>query len=337
MKRKIAVLSGIFFCSFLLMLSASESRAKTITLRYANFFPPVHPIVKLGEDWGKEVEKRTQGRVKIVSFPGGSLVKAPETYDAVISGIADIGLSFCSYTRGRFPLTEVIDLPLGYKSGYVATKMANAYFKKFRPKEFDEVKLIYLQTSPPHRLNMKMPVKNLEDLKGRKIRSTGTSAKVVKALGGAPVAMSMGEAYDALSKGVTEGVIGPFEALKGFKLADVVKYTTVFDSAYVNAAYVVMNKDKWNSLPKDVQKIIDEINKEFMEKQARLWDELDQGGKEALLQKGGEVIPLSAEENARWSNLLRPILDEYVKNKKAMGLPAEEALKFCLDYLKANQ
>ena len=337
MRKSLVVLLGAFFCMSLSLVASSEGRAETITLRFANVFPPVHKNTLLVQEWGKEVEKRTDGRVKVVSFPGGSLVGGSEMFDAVETGIADIGDSFCSYTRGRFPLTEVLDLPLGYQSGYIATKMANAYFDKFKPKEFDSVKLVYLHTSPPHRLNMKMPVRNLEDLRGRKIRATGTSAKVMQALGAAPVAMSMGEAYDALKKGVTEGVTAPFEALKGWKLADVVKYTTVYGSAYVNTAYVVMNKNKWESLPQDIKDTIEQINKEYMEKQGRLWDELDEGGREALLEAKGEIIPLSQEENARWTSLIRPILDEYVQNKKAMGLPAEEALQFCLDYLKAHQ
>ena len=337
MKNLFAVFLVILFFLSLIVFSIPESIAEVIELRYANIFPPVHKITLLGEEWGKEVEKRTDGRVKVISFPGGSLANGSDMYDAIQTGITDIGLSFCSYTRGRFPLTEVIDLPLGYKSSIVATKMANAYFKKFAPREFDGVKLIYLHTSPPHRINMKIPIRTLEDIKGRKIRSTGTSTKVVKALGGAPVAMSMGEAYDAIKKGVAEGVVGPFEALKGWRLADVVKYTTVFDSTYVNTTYVAMNKEKWDSLPQDIKKIIDEINEEFMLKQGNLWDELDKEGRKSLIQAGGEVITLTPNENARWSHLLRPILDEYVENKKKMGLPAAEVLQFCLDYLESNQ
>jgi len=124
--------------------------------------------------------------------------------------------------------------------------------------------------------------------------------------------------------------------MKGFKLADVIRYSTPFGSAYTNLAYVVMNKAKWDSLPPDIQKIIEQINSEWMEKQGKLWDELDQEGKGYYLQTGGKVITLSEEENARWTKLLRPILDEYVKEKEAMGLPAKEALEFCINYLKTH-
>jgi len=183
----------------------------------------------------------------------------------------------------------------------------------------------------------KKPIRNLEDLKGVKIRSTGTSSKVVEALGGAPVAMPMSDAYDALSRGVAQGIIGPYEPMKGWRLAEVVDNSTEYTSAYVNASYVIMNKAKWNSLPANTQKIIEQLNIETIEKMAKLWDVLDKEGKDLLVQKGGKVHVLSKEENARWAGKLSPILDEYVKNAKGKWLPGDEALKFCQDYLKAHQ
>ena len=324
-----AVVSWIFPC-------AAWAQEKTVTLRYANFFPPVHPISLLSEEWGKEVEKRTNGRVKITYFHGGSLAPAAETPDSVVKGIADMGLSFCGYTRGRFPLTEVLDLPLGYKSSVVATALANEYLKKFKPKEFDEFEVMYLHTSAPHHINARKPVRSLEDLKGMKIRSTGTSAKVVEALGGVAVAMPMSDSYDALKRGIAEGIICPFEPLKGYKLSEIVSYATQFGSAYINTAYVLMNKNKWESLSPDVREVISLINREWMKKQSELWDSLEEGGRQALREKGGEIIQLSSEENARWSERLHPILDQYVSEKEARGLPAKEALKFCVDYLKEH-
>jgi len=313
-----------------------EAQEKTITLNLSNFFPPDNRISVAMDQWCKEVGKRTNGRVKVTQFTGGTLTPPAQTYAGVLKGIADIGLSFFSYSMGRFPLAEVLDLPLGYKSGYVGAKLANEYYKKFRPKELDEVKVLFLTTSPPHMLFAKRPVRNLEDLRGLKIRSTGTSAKVVQALGGIPVAMPMSDAYDALSKGVAQGIIGPYEPMKGFKLAEVVSDSTEYGSAYVGSNYVVMNKAKWNALPADVQKIIDGIDEEWIEKMGRLWDELDKEGKEVFIQKGGKVVILSKEEDARWAERLRPILDDYVKDMKSKGLPGEEALRFCVDYLKKH-
>ena len=317
--------------------TAGEARAKSVTLRYSNMFPPVHPITKLGDDWCQAVQQRTGGAVKVHYFPGNSLTRPTEAFDGVIKGVVDVALSFCSYTGGRFPLTEIVDLPLGYNSSKQATSMANAYVREFKPKEFADVELMYLHTSPPHRLFTKKPVKSLADLKGLKIRTTGTSAKVVEALGGVSVSMPMSDAYDALKRGVVDGYIGPFEAVKGYKLIDVVDYGTVFNSTYANVAYVVMNKKKWNALSPDIRKIIQDINAEFMVKQWELWDHLDAGAKEAFEKAGKEVFQLSDAENDKWSALLKPLLDTFVTEKTAQGLPAEAALKFCSDYLKSHQ
>jgi TRAP-type C4-dicarboxylate transport system substrate-binding protein len=314
-----------------------NAQEKVITLNFSNMFPPDNRITIAIDQWCKDVEKRTNGRVKVTQFTGSTLTPPAQTYAGIIKGIADIGLSFGSYTKGRFPLSEVIDLPLGYRSGYVGAKLANEYYKKFKPKEFDEVKVLFFTTSPPHMLFAKKPISNLEDLKGLKIRSTGTSAQVVQALGAAPVSMPMGEAYDALSKGVVQGIIGPYEPMKGWKLAEVVNHSIEYGTAYVNANYIAMNKDKWNGLPPDIQKIIEGMSDEWIEKMGKLWDDADREGKDVFLQKGGKVVVLSKEENARWAERLRPILDDYVKETKSKGLPGEEALKFCLDYLKAQQ
>lgn len=330
-------LVALVFGFFGLFSTTADAQEKSITLNLSNFFPPANRISVAMDQWCKEIEKRTNGRVKITQFAGGTLTPPTQTYAGVIKGVADLGLSFFSYTMGRFPLTEVLDLPLGYKSGYIGTKLANEYYKKFKPKELDEVKVLFLTSSPPHMLFAKRPVKTLEDLKGLKIRSTGTSAKVVQALGGVPVAMPMSDAYDALSKGVAQGIICPYEPMKGFKLSEVISNSTEYGTAYVNAKYVIINKNKWNSIPPDIQRIIEKVNEEWIEKMGRLWDELNQEGKDVFLQKGGKIVVLSNEENARWLERLRPILDDYVKETKSKGLPGEEALKFCIDFLKAQQ
>jgi len=337
MRRTMLFVLIVVLSSVWLVCSPTYAQDKAISLKLANFFPPDNKISVVMDQWCKEVEKRTNGTVKVTQFTGGTLTPPAQTYISVTRGVTDIGLSFFSYTMGRFPIMEALDLPLGYRSAYVATKLANEFYKKFKPKELDEVKVLFLTTSPPHMLFAKKPVKNLEDLKGLKIRSTGTSAKVVAALGGVPVSMPMSEAYDALSKGVAQGIIGPYEPMKGFRLAEVVDNSTEYGSAYVNANYIVMNKDKWNSLPANIQKIIEQINDEWVEKMGKLWDELDKEGKDVFLQKGGKAVVLSKEENAKWSAKLRPILDEYVAGMKAKGLPADEALKFCQDYLAKNQ
>ena len=309
-----------------------------IKLNYSIFFPAPHKNTVLATEWAQEIEKQTNGAVKITIFPGGTLTPADKCYDGVVNGLSDIGMSVLGYTRGRFPLSEVIDLPLGYKNGLAATQLINLYYQKFKPKELDDVKVLYLHAHGPGILHTKKPVKNLDDLKGMKIACHGLSAKVVGALGATPVAMPMPERYDAQQKGVAEGGVNPIESLKGWKLAEVIKSTTEnFGSAYSTGFFVVMNKDKWISLPPDIQKTIDQVSQEWIMKTGNGWDEMDKEGREFTLSKGNQIIPLAKEEDAKWAKLVQPILDEYVANMKTKNLPGQEALAYCLDELKKLQ
>jgi TRAP-type C4-dicarboxylate transport system substrate-binding protein len=336
-KKGLALLLGAGLLFSVMFLSSVPAQA-AVELTYSIFFPATHGNTILATEWAKEIEKRTNGAVKITMFPGATLTPANQCYDGVVKGISDIGMSVLSYTAGRFPLTEVIDMPLGYKSGLQVTRLINAYYNKFQPKEFDDVKIMYLHGHGPGVLHTnKKPVAKLEDLKGLKIRCTGTSSEVVKHLGGTPVAMPQTETYDALQKGVVDGVMSPVETLKGWKFAEVVKYTTLnYGSAYSIGFFVAMNKAKWNALPKDVQAIIQKVNEEWIEKTGRGWDEFDKIGIETTKAKGNQLIPLSKQEDERWAGLVAPILGNYVEKMKGKGLPGDEALKFCQDWLKKN-
>lgn len=170
-----------------------------------------------------------------------------------------------------------------------------------------------------------------------KIRAQGSVVPIVQALGGAPVGAPMPETYDALRTGVVDGSMAPFEALEGWKWGEIVKSSTeCYGSAYTAGMFVVMNKAKWDALPPDIQKIFNEVSVEWIEKQGKVWDEIDKSGKEFTLKKGNKIIPLSKEENARWAAAVKPLLDQYVKDVNSKGLPGDEALKFCLDFLKKH-
>lgn len=309
---------------------------KVIELNYSNFFPAPHQNSILAEQWCKEVGKRTNGRVKITHFAGGTLTPAGQTYDSVVKGIADIGYSVFAYSRGKFPMMAVIDLPLGYKSGAQATALINAYYKKFMPKELDEVQVMYLHANGPFLFHTKKPVYKLEDLKGMKIRAMGTTVSIVVALGGAPVGATMPETYDGLRTGVVGGTMNPYEALQGFKLGEVVTSTVEsYPCSNSAAMFIVMNKAKWNSLPPDIQKIITQINEEWSVEQGKVWDEIDKAGKEFTIKRGNKIVTLSKEEGARWAAAVRPIFDQYAKELNTKGLPGDDAVKFCLDFLKS--
>ena len=303
-----------------------SSRAKkVIELTYANFFPPTHIHGKLGKAWCDEIYKRTNGLVKISYFPGGTLLKGPGIYDGVLKGIADVGMSCFAYTRGRFPSMEAIDLPLGYPSGLVATIVINKFYQMFKPKELDNVQVMYLHAHGPGILHSKKPIYKLEDLKGLKIRATGFSAKIARALGAVPVAMPQGETYEALRKGVVDATFSPIEVLKGWRQAEVIKYTIAcYSIGYTTGMYVIMNKKKWLSLPEDVRAIIEQINRDWYLKHGIAWDKADAEGRKYTLKLGNKIINLSPEESKRWAKAVQPVIDEYIKDASKKGIPAKK-------------
>ena len=329
MKRNLLLMSliGILLITFWMPMNAASAEEKTTTLTYSIFFPPTHGQCKAGISWAEEVEKRTDGRVKITVFPGGTLTKANQCYDGVVKGISDIGMSCFAYTRGRFPVMEALDLPHGYTNGTVATRVATDFYREMRPKELDDVKMLYIHAHGPGLLHTKKPVGTLEDLKGMKIRSTGLSAKITEALGGVPVAMPQPATYEALQKGVVEGTFTPIETLKGWKQAEVVKYTTDCKGVgYTTAMFVVMNLDKWNALPDDIKKIMGEVSAEWIDVHGKVWDSSDKEGLEYTLSLGNKIIPLTEDENKRWAEKVKPIIDDYVTTAEGKGLPGKKAV-----------
>ncbi|OHB33065.1 MAG: C4-dicarboxylate ABC transporter substrate-binding protein [Desulfuromonadaceae bacterium GWC2_58_13] len=317
MPLKRFTLFHLFVAGTALLLSAfsptGNAHAKSLT--FSIFFPPTHDQAVAAMNFAQEVEKRTDGRIVITAFPGGTLTKAPQVYDGVITGISDLGNSCFAYTRGRFPVTAALDLPMGYPNGKVATAVADKFAKTSGAEELKDVKVLYVHAHGPGLLHTKKPVRSLEDLKGMKIRATGLSAKVVEALGAVPVAMPQGDTYEALQKGVVEGTFAPIETLKGWKQAEVIKYTTeCYDIGYTTAMFVVMNLGQWNSLTEADRKILEEIAAEYAAIHGETWDRADQEGKEFTLSLGNELIPLSAEESARWRQAVEPVINDYISN-----------------------
>lgn len=314
------------------------AQTKPVSITFSTVFPPTHKMGVLTAEWGKEIEKRTNGRVTVRVHYGATLMGIDKFYDGVVNGIADAAAFAPSSNPGKFPLTEVFDLPIGYKSSRQATKLFDEYLDKFKPKEFDGVKILNSFTNSPLVLHSNRPVAKLEDLKGLKARSTGTTAKVFAALGGTPVALPMPETYDSLARGVIDSVIATVEALQGFKIAEVTKFTTSGTHMnFILTQMFIMNKEKWESFPKDIQATIEAVSREYGQKSSDAFDELDTSAKEYASKTGHKFSVLSPEEDAKFAKVVTPLLDGYVKEKKQKGLPAEEVMKFCLERIKQIQ
>lgn len=308
-----------------------EGAAETIELKLAHFFPSTHPAeTDLVQPWAEAVEEATNGQVKITSYPGQTLLKADAIYDGVVDGVADMGLSCFAYTRGQFPVLEAFELPgITYKNSKVASRVAWEGVKELNPEEVQDTKLMMLLTTGPGDLFTKVPVEKLEDIKGLTIRATGLSAKTLEALGATPVAMPQSEGYEALSKGVVQGNLGPVEVLKGWKNAEVTDYVTQTPFLYNTVFFITMNLDRWNSLPPDVQEAIQEVNEEYFEKVAMgLWDKQNEEAlKWATEEEGIEVISLPEEEAQRWIELVEPIQQNFVNRMNEKGLQGEKILE----------
>lgn len=325
---------GVVIC----MASATASAADGVTLTYSNFFPPTHIQSQLAESWCREVEKRTEGRITLQYFAGQTLTKANQTYDSVVNGIADVGLSAFAYTRGRFPVMGVIDMPMGYPTGVAATEAANTVYTRFAPKELNDTQVMYLHAHGPGMLHTrKKAVRTLEDLKGLKIRSTGISAEMITALGGTPVPMPMPESYQSLQKGVVDGSVHPLETNKGWKLGEVVDYVSMAHPvAYTTAFFVVMNKAKWNALEAKDRTIIEAINAEWAVKHGQAWDSSDDGGLRFFKENGKTVVDIDPKEMARWVAAVTPMIDTYIQKLDTDGLKGTAVAETIRGVLKKN-
>jgi TRAP-type C4-dicarboxylate transport system substrate-binding protein len=339
--KKVMAIRRLTFSFLCLMVLAGLGQAaerKAIKLEFSNFMPPHDKLGLLLEDWCRDVNRRTGGRIRATYYPGGILTPSSQTFDSVVTGIADIGFAPTGVTPGRFPLTEVMEQPLGIETSFMMTRLSNDFFRAFKPREFDRVKVLFLLSASPGLLHTKRPVKRLEDLNGLKVRCLGgTAARVLKALGTVPIVLPTGDTYDALRKGIVDAVVAAWDSLETLKWGEILHYTTVSYAAAVGApGYVVMNKTRWDSLPPELQEIIDRMSDEYAEKLSRLWDEKDRSTIRAWKAKNHVSIFLSREEEKRWERAVSPLYESFVREKSARGLPAGEALNFCKEWARKN-
>jgi len=224
---------------------------------------------------------------------------------------------------------EVFELPgIVYNDSNAATKIAWEGIQELNPKEVQDTKLMMVFTTGPGHLFTRTPVKNLSDLKGLEIRATGLSAATLKALGATPVAMPQAEAYESLSKGVVKGNLGPTEILKGWNQAEVTSYITLTPFIYNTLFFFTMNTDKWNKISEKDQKAILEINQRFFDEVAcALWDKQNEAAYSyAVDEKGMEVFELTAEETALWTDLVKPVQDDFVSRMDSQGFKGREIM-----------
>jgi TRAP-type C4-dicarboxylate transport system substrate-binding protein len=303
---------------------APKPAVKPIDLKFSVLQSTKHHISRnVWEPMKAEIEKRTNGRVKVTIYYAQALGKAPDQYDLIVKGIADMAMFLPAYTKGRFPLTTLGELP-SYPDHKTAELIMYDYFYKDLVDEYAEIKVLFPYTPPPLNLGSNKPVRKLEDLEGLKIRATGGYvSETVKALGAQPVQMPVTEIYTSVERGVVDGFTLPYTSWRGYKVEEVTKYVTVTGIS-LPIIFVGMNKDTWAKLSPEDQKIIMEVSEE-----ARQWnlntfaiEAKDAIG--ALKEAGVEFIYLDDAEKARWQERTKPLWDKWLKDMEAKGLPAKQ-------------
>lgn len=333
MRGTAKILSIISLCAVLLGVVHAPAFAaeKKIDLSFSGILTTEMAEVVGMVAWGKEIEKRTNGRVKITYYHNGTLTPATKCYEGVVKSLSDIGHSVFSYTQGRFPLMEVVDLP-GYTrfNAKLSSRVADEVYRKFKPKELEDVHVLYLHCHTPGIwYTTKKQIKTLEDMKGLRIRANGITVDMTKALGGTPVGLPWSDAYDALQRGVIDGTVGAPTSMKGWRIADVCKYSAwVPKAGYANAHFVVINKKVWASLPADVQKVFTDVSAEWVEKAGEGWNTMDREAIQYAKTQGHKPYYPDEKESERWYNVMKPLEDAYIKKMEAKGLPGRAAVEY---------
>ena len=340
MKKNLIVVSSIIsMVACMLIVVASTVSAKTIDLKFATGFSPKHTMqTKVFEPWAEKINKLSNGKVKVTFFPGGALGKTPDHYDLAEKGITDISYTLHDYTPGRFPMTTVFELPFIIKSATGTSKAMWQVYEEFPEfqKEYRKVKVLGLFCHPAGNFNsIQKPIKSLEDLRGMKFRTASPHVTdALKLFGAVPVNMPITETYTALERGVVEGTVLPWEGNFVFKLAELLKYGTETDF-YTMTMLVVMNKRKWDSLPEDIKKIIDETTGMALSAEAeKVYDETNDPMRQLCTKKGMQSLQLPMEEKKKLEKLTMPLRDKWVKDMEAKGLPGKAVLDAAIQYIK---
>lgn len=314
-------------------LGATSALAQEVTLKLHQFLPAQANVPKLVLDvWADNVEKDSGGRIKVERYPSMQLGgKPPELMDQAIDGVADIIWTVVGYTPGRFPSTEVFELPFMMTD---ARAMSRAYWEMFekhmKDTEFKDVKILGTWVHGPGMIHTADPVETPDDLQGMKIRGGSRSVNaLLTQLGATPVGMPVPAVPEGLSKGVIDGTTIPWEVTAALKVPELVENHTEFTgkALYTLTFVLAMNKEKFDSLPADLQKVIDDNSGlQFSVFAGGTQADSDGPSREMALDLGNNVITLDADQTAEWRELSQPIYDKWLADMAEKGKDGQALL-----------
>lgn len=304
------------------------ARSQTVyNLKLGHFISPKHIFAEYLQRWVDELKKTSGGKLNITIFPANTMGPVQNYYDYARTGVADITWYLTGATPGRFPLTELIQLPYMVGSSEIGTKTLNdpAVLKLIEP-EYQGVRILYLLTTQPGvLLTAKTPVRTAADMKGMRIRFASVTIKsFISALGATPVGVPPSGIADALQKGTIDGCFTDYGgAHTAFRLGGLVKYSTDI-YAYVSSFGVVINPASYAKLPPDLQKLIDDTTRPHLAEIGKLWDSADAPGKKYLMSEGDTPIELSKEQDALFKKTGAEDTARVLKELDGKGLPASK-------------
>ena len=332
MYRRIAQIFRLIGVAFLAAVALSGvAQAQDITLKLHHFLPPMSPFhSKFMAVWADKINKQSNGRLKVQVYPSMQLGGTPpQIYDQIKDGVVDIGWTVAGYSAGRFPAFEVFELPFMVNSASGGSRALWEYvhLNKLDKTEFKDVKLLAThQHDEPHFHMVDKPIKTLADLKGLKIRApTRITNKLLTALGATPVGMPVTQVADALSKGVINGTLLPWEVVPSIKVHELVKFHSEIDPAsrwlYATVFVFAMNPAKYNSLPPDLKKIIDaNSGAELSAGVGKMSDEEAIPARKQGKDRGNTFNTISVDELKNWQAAAQTVTDDWIKDLDKRGL-----------------
>jgi TRAP-type C4-dicarboxylate transport system substrate-binding protein len=343
LNRKIAKLAVAAAVSAVALAgTASSTFAQEVTLRLHQFLPAQANVPKnILDPWADKIEAESGGRIKIERYPAMQLGgKPPELIDQVVDGVVDIVWTVAGYTPGRFPRAEVFELPFTMSD---AETMSRAYWKLAQEEmvdtEFAPFKPLALWVHGPGVIHSSNPITSLDDLNGVKLRApTRVTNKLFSNLGATPIGMPVPAIPEALSKGVVDATVIPWEVVGALKVSELVNNHTEFpgDALYTTTFLFAMNKEKYDSLPDDLKAIIDaNSGEEFSAFAGKQMQSDDAGPRAAAVENGNNIITLTPEQVSEWKDAAQGTIDEWYAEMDSKGIDGK-ALKARADELMAN-
>jgi len=311
----------------LLLTLGMPARASEVTLNFAHFMPAGSwQHEHLFSAWADAVRSASDGRIEVTVYPAQTLGKAPQGYDNARDGIADIAWTVQGYTAGRFPLSQLVELPGLFDTAEIGScAFQKLYDSGVLDAEYEETHVLFVHThGPGHIHTVGTPITQLSDLEGLRIRRpTQVIGTLLEELGAEPVGMPAPQIYEAARRGTIDGFMLPWEAVAGFRVHEVADHHTVF-GLYALAFVATMNKAQYKALPEDLRAVVDaHSGMEWALAAGRGYDDGDLSGYQVTAQTG-TIHQISAAERADWEAAADRTTERYLAELEADGLPAME-------------